>query len=81
MTDVVAAGIATASSSAALASNLLELQLQLVEQVSSAFGGLPVLLALHPGDQELQVRHHRLSAGSARLGLLPRCALSGERRL
>jgi len=42
---------------------------------------LPVLLALHPGDQQLQMRHHRLSAGSTRFGLLPRRTLGGERRL
>jgi hypothetical protein len=60
---------------------LLELQLQLVEQALPAFGGLPEPVALHLGDQELEMRHHRLGAGSAGLGLLPCHTLGGERRL
>jgi hypothetical protein len=57
----------------------LELQFQLVEQLAAAFGGLPVLLATQPGDQQLQLRHHRLGAGGARLGLLPGAALRSQR--
>jgi len=60
---------------------LLELQLHLVEQALPAFGRLAEPFALHLGDQELQVRHHRLGARSTRFSLLSRGALSGERRL
>ena len=58
---------------------LLELQLHLIEQALPAFGGLPKPVALHLGDQELQMRHHRLGAGSAGLGLLAGRALARER--
>jgi hypothetical protein len=34
---------------------LLELQFQLVEQPAAALGGLPVLLALQLGDQQLVI--------------------------
>jgi hypothetical protein len=57
----------------------LELQFQLVEQLAAALGGLPVLLAPQLGDQQLQVCHHRLGTGGARLGLLPRAALGSQR--
>jgi hypothetical protein len=57
----------------------LELQFQLVEQLVAALGGLPVLLAPQLGDQQLQVCHHRLGTGGARLGLLPRAALGSQR--
>jgi len=56
----------------------LELQFQLVEQLAAAFGGLPVLLAPQLGDQQLQVRHHRLGPGGARLRFLARRALGGQ---
>jgi len=46
-----------------------------------AFGGLPEPVALHLGDQQLQMRHHRLGAGRPRLGLLPRRALGNQRSL
>ena len=59
----------------------LELQFQLVEQLAATLGGLPVMLPPQLGDQQLQVRHHRLGAGGARLGLLARRALGGQRRL
>ena len=57
----------------------LELQFQLVEQLAAALGGLTVLLAPQLGDQQFQVRHQRLGAGGTRLGLLARCAFSGQR--
>jgi hypothetical protein len=60
---------------------VLELQFQLVEQLAAALGRLPVLLAPQLGDQQFQVRHHRLGAGGARLRFLPRRALSGQRCL
>ena len=57
----------------------LELQFQLVEQLVAALGGLPVLLAPQLGDLQLQVCHHRLGTGGARLRLLPRAALGSQR--
>ena len=42
---------------------------------------MPVLLATQLGDQQLQLRHHRLGAGSARLRLLARGAFGRQRRL
>jgi len=59
----------------------LELQFQLVDQLAATFGGLPVLLALQLGDQQLVMGDHRLGAGRAHLGLLPCRALGGKRRL
>ena len=79
-TVVPSTGAAAASSSAALASSFLELQLQLVEQLAAALGGLAELLAPQLGDQQLAVRDQRLGAGGARLGLLARLALGGQRR-
>jgi hypothetical protein len=58
----------------------LELQLQLVEQLAAALGGLPVLLAPQLGNLQLVIGHQRLSAGGARLGLLPRSPLGGKSR-
>ncbi len=60
---------------------LLELQLQLVEQLAAALGGLPVLLAAQLGDLQFIVGDQRLGAGGARLGLLPRFPLARQRRL
>ena len=60
---------------------LLELQFQLVEQLAAALGRLPKPLALHLGDQQLEIGHHRLGAGRARLGLLPCRALGSQCRL
>jgi hypothetical protein len=57
----------------------LELQFQLVEQLAAAFGGLPILLALQLGDQQLVVGDQRLGTGSARFGLLARLPLGGQR--
>jgi hypothetical protein len=56
-----------------------ELELQLVDQLAAALGGGAVLVALELGDEQLEMRHHRLSAGSARLGLAPRQLLGRER--
>ena len=56
-----------------------ELELQLIEQPAAALGGGAVLVALEPGDQQLEVRHHRLGAGGARLGLAPGQLLGHER--
>ena len=61
--------------------DFLKLQFQLVEQFAAALGGLPVLLAPQPGDQQLQLRHHRLGARGARFRLLARRAFGGQRRL
>ena len=51
---------------------LLELQLQLVQQLAPALGrgAEPVMLEL--GDQQLEMRHHRLRARRARFRLAPR---------
>jgi len=57
---------------------LLELQLHLIEQVLPAFRRLPKPVALHLGDQELQMRHHGLGAGSAGFSLLAGRALGRE---
>jgi hypothetical protein len=56
------------------------LQFQLVDQLAAALRGLAVLLALQLGDQQLVMCHHRLGARSARLGLLSRRSLGGQRR-
>jgi hypothetical protein len=56
---------------------LAELKFQLVEQLAAALQGGAVLVVLEPGDQQLEVRHHRLGAGGARLGLAP-CQLLGR---
>ena len=58
---------------------LAELELQLVDQLAAALGGGAVLVALEPGDQQLEMRHHRLGAGGTRLGLAPRQLLGRER--
>src|SRR5918911_1356390 len=50
-------------------------------QALPALGRLTVPVALHLGDQEPQMRHHCLGAGSPGLGLLPRRALGRKRRL
>ena len=59
----------------------LELHLQLVEQLAATLrrGAEPV--ALHLGDQQLQVRDHRLGAGGAGLELAPRGTLGEQRCL
>ena len=58
---------------------LAELELQLVDQLAATLGGGAVLVALEPGDQQLEMRHHRLGAGGTRLGLAPRQLLGRER--
>jgi hypothetical protein len=50
---------------------LLELQFQLIEQLAAALGRLPKPLALHFGNQQLEIGNHGLGAGRARLRLLP----------
>jgi site-specific DNA recombinase len=57
---------------------LPELELHLVDQLAAALGGGAEPVALEPGDQQLEVRHHRLGAGGARLSLAPRQLLSRE---
>ena len=54
---------------------ILELQFQLVEQLAAALGRLPKPLALHLGDQQLEIGDHRLGAGRTSLRLLARRAL------
>ena len=58
----------------------LELQLQLVEQLAAALGGLPVLLAPQLGDLQLVVGDHRLGARGPCLGLLACLALGRQGR-
>jgi hypothetical protein len=60
---------------------LFELQLQLVEQPAPLLRRRPEPLTLQLGDQELQMRDHRLGAGGPRLGLEPRRTLGKQRRL
>ena len=60
---------------------LLELQFQLVEQLAAALGRLPEPLALHLGNQQLQISHHRLGPGRTGLRLLTRGALGSQCRL
>ena len=60
---------------------LLELQFQLVEQLAAALGRLPKPLALHLGDQQLEIGHHRLGTGRTGLCLLPCRALGSQCRL
>ena len=55
-----------------------EFELELVDQLAAALGGGAELVALQLGDQQLEVRHHRLGAGRARLGLAPRQLLGRE---
>ena len=45
----------------------LELKFELIKQVAAALGGLPEPVALHLGDQQLEMRHHPLGAGGPRL--------------
>ena len=51
---------------------LLKLQLQLVQQLAPALGRSAEAVVLELGDQQLEMRHHRLSARRARLRLAPR---------
>jgi hypothetical protein len=59
----------------------LELHLQLVQQLSATLGGGTEAIAFHLGDQQLQVRHHRLGARRARLVFAAGRALGKQRRL
>jgi hypothetical protein len=60
---------------------LLELQLQLVEQLATAFGGSPILLAPQLCDQQLVMGDQRLGARGARLRLLASLPFGSERCL
>ena len=60
---------------------LFELQFHLVEQLAAALGRLTKPLALHLGDQQLEISHHRLGAGGTGLRLLPCHALGSQCRL
>jgi hypothetical protein len=60
---------------------LLELQFQLIEQLAAALGRLPEPLALHLGDQQLEIGDHRFGTGGTSLRLLPRRALGSQCRL
>ena len=55
---------------------VLELQLELVEHLAAALGRAAVLLTAQLGDQQLQMRDHRLRARDPSLGLAPRLALA-----
>ena len=59
----------------------LELEFQLVEQLAAALSRLPEPLALHLGDQQLQIDHHRLGAGGTGLRLLTRRPFGSQCRL
>ena len=59
----------------------LELHLQLVEQLAAALGGGAEAVTLHLGDQQLQMRDHRLGTRGAGLELTPRGTLGEQRRL
>jgi hypothetical protein len=56
---------AASSSSVAPCLELLELQLELVEQLATALCGLPKALASQFGDDQLQMRVHRLGTRGA----------------
>ena len=56
----------------------LELHLQLVEQLAAAFGRGAKAVTLHFGDQQLQVRDHRLRARGTGFRLAARLLLGGE---
>ena len=56
----------------------LELHLQLVEQLAAAFGRSAEAVTLHFGDQQLQMRDHRLGARGAGFRLAARLLLGGE---
>ena len=56
----------------------LELHLQLIEQLAAAFGRGAETIALHFGDQQLQMRDHRLGAGGAGFRFATRLLFGGE---
>ena len=58
---------------------LAEFEFQLVEQLAATLRGGAELVVLEPGDQQLEVRHHRLGAGGTRLGLAPGRLLRRQR--
>jgi len=58
----------------------LELQFHLVKQLAAAFRRGAEAVVLELGDQQSQVRHHRLGAGGPRLGFTPRQLFGRERR-
>src|SRR5882757_9060267 len=58
----------------------LELHLQLVKQFAAAFSRSAETIALHFGDQQLQMRDHRLRAGGTGLRFATRLLFGGERR-
>jgi len=60
---------------------LLEVQFELIEQLAAALSRLPKPLALHLGDQQLEIGDHRFGAGRASLRLLPCRALGSQCRL
>ena len=60
---------------------VLELHLQLVEQFAATFRGGTEAVALQLGDQQLQVRHHRLGTGGTRFGHLACRAFRQQRGL
>jgi hypothetical protein len=57
---------------------LLELQLELVEQLATAFGRLPEALAFQFGDDQLQMRDHGLGTRGAGFRLLAGRALGEQ---
>ena len=59
----------------------LELHLQLIEQLAATLRRGAEPIALHLGDQQLQMRNHRLGAGGAGLELAPCRTFRQQRRL
>jgi len=58
----------------------LKLKFQLVQQLAAAFGRGAEPLMPQLGNQQLQMRRHRLGAGRAGLGIAPRQPLGHQRR-
>jgi hypothetical protein len=56
----------------------LELHLQLIEQLAAAFGRGAKAVALHFGDQQIQMRDHRLGARGTGFRLAARLLFCGE---
>ena len=62
-------GFGSAIILAGIGLEIFELQFQLVEQTSAAFGAGAILLATQPGDLQLEVRDQRLDRALAGPGL------------
>jgi hypothetical protein len=74
---LVSAGCSAAASLACGRLHFLELQLHLVEQFATVFGGRREAIVLEFGDHQLEMRHDRLGAGGTRFRFAPRLLLGG----